>query len=406
LSWTNCRSAALAAAAAGALACAPAAEAQERPFSERVFSLNAGYFVTWDDNVFRLPEGAPDPEAARGNFGKSDRYSTTSIGLHVNAPLAMQRFLLDFNKAAVRYDKFSSRDQDPLSYRGAWLWQLTSRLGGVISANRGETLVNVEDAEGRRRIEQRTTTLSASADWWMWSGWHLQGAVADSETKYDPPNLAQPDTKQKSVEGGVRYVARSASELALIWRSISGTETVGEAALLGGSDFTQEDIEARASWIFSGHSTLHARVTRTDRHNELLPQRDFSATSGELRHAWQITGKLNLEWSASRGVSPYNLTLQSSSRVDDTILAMFGWRATERIALRAGAQRQKSRSGQISSAFEARRDINDWVEAGVAWTPHRNISLDARFRHEERDSTDPLVAYDANVTSVGFSLRF
>jgi len=56
LSWTICRTAALAAAAAGALACAPAAEAQER-----LFSASASYGITWDDNVFRVPEAASDP---------------------------------------------------------------------------------------------------------------------------------------------------------------------------------------------------------------------------------------------------------------------------------------------------------------------------------------------------------
>jgi len=405
LSWT-CRTAALAAAAAGALACAPAAEAQERPFSERLLALNAGYAVTWDDNVFRLPESAPDPEAARGNFGKSDRYSTTSIGLHVNAPIAMQRFLLDFNKAAVRYEKFNSRDQDPLSYRGAWLWQLTSRLSGVISANRGETLVNVEDAQGRRRIENRTTLLSASADWWMWSGWHLLGAVTDSESTYDPPNLAQPNTQQKSVEGGLKYVARSLSEVSVLWRSISGIESVGEAAVLGGSDFTQEDLEASVVWVASGHSTLRARATHSDRQNELLPERNFKVTTGELRHAWQATGKLYLEWWLTRAVTPYNISLQSTSRVDDTIAASLAYRAAERIAVRAGASRQRARYGQISTSFEARRDTTDAVEVGLAWTPHRNISFDARFRHEERDSSDPLQTFDSNVASLSLSLRF
>jgi exopolysaccharide biosynthesis operon protein EpsL len=406
LRWINCRSAALAAAAAGALACAPAAEAQERALAERLFSLDVGYGVTWDDNVFRLPDGAPDPEAARGIAGKSDRYSAASVGLHVNAPISRQRFLLDLNRAAVRYEKFSSRDQDPLSYRGAWQWLLTSRLDGVISANRGETLVNVEDAQGRRRIAQRTTTLSGSANAHLGSGWHLQGAIADSETKYDPPNLAQPDTSQTSAEAGLRYLAPSSSELALVYRRVRGTETVGELGLFGGSDFTQDETELRATWVATGHSTLRARVTQVDRRNELLPQRDFSGNTGELRHAWRLTGKLSLDWWISRAVTPYNLSLQSSSRVDDTIAAALLWRATERISFRSSVSRQRNRYGQISTALEARRDITDTVELGAGWAPHRNISFDARLRHEERDSTEPLQIFDVNVASLSFSLRF
>jgi len=401
LSWTICRTAALAAAAAGALACAPAAEAQER-----LFSASASYGITWDDNVFRVPEAASDPEAARGIAGKSDRYSTASVGLHMNLPVSMQRFTLDLTKAAIRYEKFTSRDQDPLSYRGAWLWQVTSRLNGALSASRGETLVNVEDAQGRRRIEQSTTTLSGTADARVWDGWHLQGAIVDSETKYDPPNLAQPDTTQTSYEAGMRYVAPSASQLSLVYRETRGTETVGDAAIFGGSDFTQAETELSATWIPTGHSTFRARITQVERKNELLPQRDFSGNTGELRHAWRATAKLHLDWWVSRAVTPYNLSLQSTSRVDDTVAAAFLWRATERISFRTSVSRQRSRYGQISTAFEARRDITDSAEFGAGWAPHRNISFDARLRHEVRDSTDPLQIFDANVAGFSFSLRF
>jgi exopolysaccharide biosynthesis operon protein EpsL len=400
LRWINCRSAALAA-AAGALACAPAAVAQER-----LFSASASYGVSSDDNVFRLPDAAPDPEAARGIAGKSDRYSTAAVGLHMNLPVSLQRFTLDLTRAAIRYEKFTSRDQDPLSYRGAWLWQATSRLGGALSASRGETLVNVEDAQGRRRIDQRTTTLSGSADARLWGGWYLRGALTDSETKYDPPNLAQPDTSQTSTEAGLRYVAPSASELALVYRRIRGTETIGELGLFGGSDFTQDETELSASWVPTGHSTLRARITQVERHNELLPQRDFSGNTGELRRAWPATAKLNFDWWISRAVTPYNLSLQSTSRVDDTIAAALLWRANERLSFRSSLSRQKSRYGQISTAFEARRDTTDTVELGTSWAPHRNISFDARLRHEERDSSDPLQIFDANVASLSFSLRF
>lgn len=399
--WIHCRSAALAAAAAGALACAPAAVAQER-----LFSLSASYGVTWDDNVFRVPEGAPDPQASLGNAGKSDRSSTASVGLHLNLPFSMQRILFDATRAAVHYEKFSSLDQDPYSYRGALQWQLTPRISGVFSANRGETRVDIEDVEGRRRVDQSTTTLAATADARLWSGWHVLGGFSESETKYNPPSFERPNTRQTAADAGLRYIAQSGSQVSLTRRTIHGTETITDAAILGGSDFTQDDTELSTTWIATGHSTFSARVTHVDRRNELLPQRDFSGNTGEVRHAWRATGKLNLDWWLARAVTPYNLNLQSTSRVDDTIGAALLWRATERISLRTSISRQKSRYGQISTAFEARRDISETVEVGAAWAPHRNISLDARLRHEERDSTDPLQIFDANVASVSFALRF
>jgi exopolysaccharide biosynthesis operon protein EpsL len=379
----------------------PEVQAQERPLS-----VSLGYGVTWDDNVFRVPEGAPDPQASRGISGKSDRSSTASVGLHVNLPLSMQRILLDATRAAVRYEKFSSLDQDPFSYRGAWQWQVTPRMSGIFSANRGETRVDIEDVEGRRRVDQSTTTLAATAAARLWSGWHVLGGVSESETKYSPPSFERPNTRQTTADAGLRFVAQSGSLVSLTRRTTHGTETITDAAILGGSDFTQDDTELSATWIATGHSTFTVRVTHVDRRNELLPQRDFSGNTGEVRHAWRATGKLNVDWWLARSVTPYNLNLQSTSRVDDTIGAALLWRATERISVRSSASRQINRFGQISTSFEARRDVADTVEVGATWAPHRNISFDARLRHEERDSTDPLQIYDANIASVTFSLRF
>jgi exopolysaccharide biosynthesis operon protein EpsL len=379
---------------------APAAEAQDK------FSVRLGYGVTWDDNVFRLPDNAPDPELDRGNSGKSDRFSTASIGFLLNVPVSMQRFLLDVTRAAIRYEKFSSRDQDPFAYRGAWQWQLTPRFSGVLSASRAEIAVNVEDVQGRRRIDQRTTAYAATADAWIVGGWHLLGAASDTETLYDEPFLARPDTTEKTAEASLRYIARSNSQVTATRRWTRGTETVTDAAIFGGSDFTVDANELSATWIASGHSTVHARATRIERRNEILPQRDFSGTTGELRYAWRPTAKLNIDLSAVRDITPFNISLESTTRVDETMAAALVWTTSERTSVRAIASRQKSRYGQVSTLTEARRDITDAVEVGAGWAPHRSITLDARLRHEERTSTDPAQVFDANVASFNLALRF
>jgi len=400
----SCRSAVRPTAATCALACAllaPAAEAQDR-----LFSLRLGYGVTWDDNVFRLPDNAPDPGLDRGISGKSDRFSTASVGFLLNVPVSMQRFLLDVTKAAIRYEKFSSQDQDPFSYRGAWQWQLTPRMNGMLSASRAETLVDVEDVAGRRRIDQRTTTRAATADAWIMGGWHLLGAASDTETTYSEPFLAQPDTSEKTAAASLRYIARSNSQLTITRRWTRGTETITDAAVFGGSDFTVDASELNATWIASGHSTLHARATYIDRRNEVLPQRDFSGTTGELRYAWRPTAKLAVDLSATRDITPFNISLESTTRVDDTTSAALVWTIGERTSLQSKASRQKSRYGEVSTLTVARRDITDTVEVGASWAPHRSITLDARLRHEERTSTDPAQVFDGNVASLAFAFRF
>src|SRR2546425_941976 len=130
----------------------------------------AGASVTWDSNVFRLP----DSLAGLAPNGKSDRISAMYVGLRIDKPYAQQRVLLDATSTAYRHDRFSYLDFDALDYRGAWQWHLTPRVSGVLSAERSQSLVNYADF---RNITQRNVRTAenrrASADWLMFGGWHL-----------------------------------------------------------------------------------------------------------------------------------------------------------------------------------------------------------------------------------------
>jgi exopolysaccharide biosynthesis operon protein EpsL len=395
-----CRSAVL---AACALACAlrlPSAEAQD------VLTLRLGYTSTWDDNVFRVPDDAPDPEGSRGIAGKSDRFDAASIGLHLNKPLSMQRILLDATKSAIRYEKFKSLDRDPFNYRGAWQWQLTSRVSGMLSASRAESQVNFEDVEGARRVDQRTTTAAATADAWLSGGWHLLGGVSENKTTYSDPLFARPDTKQTSAEAGLRYVARSTSQLTVLRRASRGTED-SDPALFAASDFAVDETEASATWLLSGRSTLSGRLTYIERRYQSLPQRDFSGTAGELTYLWTPTGRLTLTLSAARSITPYILSVESTTRTENTIAAALVWRTSERTSLRSAVSRRESRFGQIGTSAEpARRDSLESAEVGANWALRRFVTLDASLRHEQRASTDAMQRFDAYVATLSIAFTF
>jgi exopolysaccharide biosynthesis operon protein EpsL len=393
-------------AVAAAAACCLFLHAQVAQAQAERFGLRLGYSATWDDNVFRLPESAPNPEATPGESGRSDRYQTASIGLYADLPFSMQRIQLDITRGAVRYDKFSSRDSDPFSYRAAWQWQITRYVSGTLNASRAESDVNVEDVVGRRSIEQRTTSYGGTVDLWLGGGWHVLGGASESESKYSEPFLARPNTTQQTADVGLRYVFRSGNQLSVHRRRTPGTETVTDTAIFGGSDFVQDETEVNATWVASGHSTLNARVTRIERQNEVLPQRNFSGTAGEFRYLWRATGRLNFDLSAGRNISPYNLSLVSTTQVENSLTAAVTWATTERTAVRSAVSRRVSRYGQASTEFEARRDTTQSFEIGANWSPRRYVALDARLRHEDRESTDPTQIYDANTATIGFNLTF
>src|SRR5262245_3636516 len=72
------------------------AAAQEGPIAP--VGVRLGTSLSWDTNVFRLPDDAADPQAFRGISGKSDMFRTTVLGLDFDKTYSRQRFTASINK--------------------------------------------------------------------------------------------------------------------------------------------------------------------------------------------------------------------------------------------------------------------------------------------------------------------
>src|SRR5437667_11981942 len=106
----------------------PPAEVQQPPpvaVQEHPVMALIGSSVTWDSNVFHLPDSV-DPQAQLGRPAKSDRIGTTYAGLRVDKPYAQQRFLLDLTEKAYRYDNFTFLAFKELHYQVSWQWHVNS----------------------------------------------------------------------------------------------------------------------------------------------------------------------------------------------------------------------------------------------------------------------------------------
>ena len=113
-----------------------------------VLNVVAGASLTQDNNVFRLPD---DASPAPGFSTKSDRISVGYAGVRIDKPYGQQRFQLDATGTYTRYNTFSFLDFGAFDYRGAWLWHLTPRVSGTLSAERKQALVPFTDFQSFER---------------------------------------------------------------------------------------------------------------------------------------------------------------------------------------------------------------------------------------------------------------
>ena len=383
----------------------PAAAQEALPLK---LAVVLGGSVTWDANVFRLPDSA-NPLTAVGKPNKDDRISVTYVGLRIDKSLGQQRFQLDVTQTATRFNSFTFLNFDALDYRGAWLWHLTPRFSGTVSFDHRQTLVPFVDFRGFQRNIANTDRRILSLDGWLAGGWHLLLGVSDGETKYSQVFLPQTSSRATGADAGLRYVAASGSSVTATRRSSRGT-TINQPldpVNLIDDGFRLRESELQSTWLVSGKSTLNGRLTWIERSHEHFAQRDFSGMAGNLDYTWTPTAKLRLAVSARRDISSW-WELLSSYVVSDTLSFTPTWQASTKTALRVrlDCTQRGYRGPVIANPGPLRDETVCSAGLGADWSPLRYVTFSANLQRDRRSSNYNAFEFDDTIAVVSASLMF
>ena len=370
-----------------------------------------GASITHDDNLFRLP-GDANPQLVLGKPTKSDQVHLTYVGMKLDKSYSQQRFQVDATANNQRYQTFNQLDFNALDYRALWMWHLTPRLSGNLSADSKQTQSNFADT---RDFRARNSTVTSEnrrfdADWWLHGSWHLTGGVAQFNYR-DSQSLRVDDSySQNSTDAGVRYVAESGSSLALLGRQTHGSYDQRQINLasLADNEYNQSDIELRMSWALSGKSALDGRITHLERSFPNVSQRDYSGTAGRLDYTLTPTGKFQMKLSAVRNIVSDQL-LTSSYYVDNSIAFAPVWQISGKTALRLNlvSSQREFLGGAVVALPAARRDRTQTAQLGLDWSPIRAVSLSVNLLHDQRTSNYPnLYDYKATVSNIAAQISF
>ena len=370
-----------------------------------------GQTITYDANIFRTPDSAgPQP----GFNSKGDRIDATSVGFKINKPYALQRLQADFTQTTTRFNTFNFLNSEAITYRAAWLWALTPHLTGTLSTDSSQSQVSFAQAGGSQKNLRTSTNRTLSVDGWLSGGWHVLGGVTQSEAKTEQVNLSTPSYDSRRIEAGVRYEAASANSVSVTRRTIPADTINQRLDPVNFIDTAYRDVESelKVHWKPSGNSMFDGTLNRKQRINEHFAQRDFSATTGELRYGWTPTGKLQINLSANRNISPFvafGNTIQNSSYViDNTLLIGAVLQADAKVSFSANLTRKLSNYGGPVFVVTGppRQDDFRSLQVGVSWSPLRVLTLSANFEHDRRDSNASGFQFTDNVATFSASATF
>lgn len=373
-------------------------EAADAP--RRAISIAVGADVSHDSNLFRQPSSAQLT---------SDTITTAYVGLRLDKQVSLQRFQLDVTETMNNYAKTSYLNFNALDYRGAWLWQLGSRVSGTLSADRRESLVPFEDilnpgnfTRNIRIIETQTFSMDVRA----LGDWHLLMGVNQSTQTSELAVEIQPDYKAVGHEAGIKYAAPTGSSVTALLRSTTGDYINQSSSPVLGTGYQQDESEIKFSWMASGKSTLNGRLTWLDRTQDGAPQRDFSGVAGEVHYAWAVTEQLVLNFKAKRDLVPFQDT-SGSYIVDDSISIDPTWKVTDKTTVHLLALHGNSSfEGFANIPAPQRTDKLNLLELGARWAAANRLVLGASLLMQSRDSTIAAYAFKNYIARVTASYLF
>jgi exopolysaccharide biosynthesis operon protein EpsL len=359
------------------------------------FSVNAGYTLQTDSNLFRLPSILS---------ARSEQVGITTLGLGFKTTQSLQQLEVNVNLVDYNYQNFDYLSFTARNFDAAWRWSFTPRWTGIITSSRKETLNSFADYNNINQRNQRLdANLRLDSTYELDGPWRLVAGAARTRQENQQIVFGDGDYNLTSGNAGVRYVHGSGSTMTYRATATNGNylNRVMPNTGLYDQSFHQFDHDLRLRWVFSGNSTLDANLTHLSRSYTTYAQRDFSGLNAGVGANWAFTGKTMLNAAYAHELSAYT-TSYSNYAATDRITLGANWQMSPKASLRFSHAWARSdyRGDPGLGVALARRDTTRDTGLSVVWQPSPHITLNAGLQYLARGSNLPNLDYDARLATL------
>jgi exopolysaccharide biosynthesis operon protein EpsL len=372
-------------------------------------TLNAGYSIATDSNLFRLPE-ASNFSALLGKSNAAETIQTSSVGINYNTAHSLQQLEFSLKLVDNKYQNFSHLNFTALDSDAAWRWAFTPRLRGNISSSRKETLNSFADLQGINVRNQRTDTRTRlDATYELTGPWQIIGGTSHTRQANEQTVASDSDYSTTSADIGLRYTFSSGSSLTCTTTTASGAYLNRALSAAGFYDdsFSQIDNELRLHWAVTGNSTANLRLTHINRSHPHFDQRDYNGLNSALDLNWSLTGKTALTAAWTRELASYQTNDYNYSQTNRLMVGPV-WQVGAKLILRMRHEiAQRSFLGTPTGIIgPLREDTTQETSLSAQWQPYKFFTLVTSLQNVNRSSSLPDLDYVSNIATISSQFSF
>jgi hypothetical protein len=385
----------------------PAANAQEE--EDPGFTMTVGLRETYDDNLYRLPEGQ-DPSVVVGPDGsRIDYLSRVSLGLEQEWQWSRQTVIIDLKGNHDAYKNNDHLDNTSGEASAEWQWEAGGHWAGEFGADYRQSLANFANTQflGRDMVE----TVGAS---WMLAlrlgpQWSVRAAGRHADTEHSAAERQFDNFGNDSASVGLQFTTSSENEFALSYRATRAD--FDQAGSINGQgfdrDFEERSATFRTHYAFSEKTAFDGSVGYLEREypatNTIADARgSFSGVVWDVAFLWDPSIKVRVELSGWRKLRAY-LDAESDYFIAEGASIATSWHPTDRFAvsLEAVLEDQDYLGTGVVLSPDPRNDRVWLQELTFSYRMLRKLHFDLTGRIEDRDSDRAPVQYETEVASVG-----
>lgn len=364
------------------------------------FSLNAGYTIQTDSNLFRLPSSA-NTNALLGRSG-DERIGISTLGLGFKTQQSLQNFEANVSVSNYQYQNFTYLNYTAASYNARWLWALTPRWTGTFSSERKEVQNSFADVvPGTTRSNLRIDSSTGIETVYEIDGpWRLIAGASTTRQANQEAVVAGSDYSYTTADAGVRYVFPSGTNFTYLGKLNNGSYYNAVVPNSGSFDnnYKQFEHDFRLHWAFSGLSTADIYATHIDRNHANYATRNFDGWNTGASVYYAASGKLGIWGSYRRELGVY-ATGNTNYTQTDRFTVSPTWQMSPKTNLKVQFDTADIQylGTPGSNSPSQRRDTTRDLSLSVGWQPARQWTLSSGLQNLTRSSNLANLDYESNI---------
>ena len=378
--------------------------------TDNAFNVYVADRELFDTNVYRLPAGTDIAAVVGPGAATHDHINSPGVDLSGQWGIGRQIVNVELNAQDNRYSNNTNLNNISSSDRAVLNWGLSSVLSGQVGINYLRGLAGFVNATSYARNIYDQANYYAAARFQVGPRWAIYGGIENSLLGFGQNVPGGNNTRAKAADVGFDFVTNVEDTIGLDYRYTDTRYSHGIAlnSTIFAPDYRDERLRLLVKRVLSEKTSidLSAGYLQRTYANTLIGSFKGPIWSGTL--GWQPTGKTQLLVSTWRSLRAY-LTDQTYYYRSTGLSLSPVWNPTEKINLSFLVSRESQTyigSSAVGGGQPGRRDTVNAQVASITYSPMRALTLDASYRHEQRDSNVQLRAYTDGLASAGIKFVF